>query len=128
MSLWIKVTAKCPNCNCWPQQQEAPQYRVTGYLYRGTEEEEGQVEDGEAGQHVLLLRHGSSVFPMLTVHHHHVDHQAHHRHAEQQAQQEGALPPGHQGFIKSSRNTHFLYSSTLFQVLHEIYFMITILR
>ena len=62
-------------------------------LDRSAEQEEGQVEQGEAGQQVLLLGHGASVLLVLAVHHHHVDHQPHHRQAEHHAEQEGALPP-----------------------------------
>lgn len=65
------------------------------YLNRCAEQEEGQVEEGEAGQQVLLLRHGAPVFFVLTVHHHHVDHEAHHGQAENQAEEERVLPPGH---------------------------------
>lgn len=57
------------------------------YLNRCTKQEEGQIEEGEARQQVLLLRHGASMFLMLTVHHHHVDHEAHDRQAEHKAEQ-----------------------------------------
>lgn len=92
------------------KKNEAPQ---SWYLYGGTEEEEGQVEDREARQQVLLRGHGSSVVFMLTVHHHHVDHQTHHRHTKHQTQQEGALPPRRRrregtDLFKSSHNKCFL--------------------
>ncbi len=67
---------------------------VFPYLHRCTEHKEGQVEEGEAGQQILLLGHGAPVFLVLTVHHHHVDHEAHDRQAENKAEQKGVPPPG----------------------------------
>ena len=64
------------------------------YLHRCTEQEEGQVEEGQAGQQVLLLGHGASMLLVLTVHHHHVDHEAHDGQAKDETEQEGVLPPG----------------------------------
>ena len=69
--------------------------RLFSYLHRCAEQEEGQVEEGQARQQVLLLGHGAPVLAVLTVHHHHVDHEAHDREAEDQAEQEGASPPAH---------------------------------
>lgn len=98
----ISPTYSTPKC--WWQfstkllkrNQRGPSARHVGFpdLHRCTEQEEGQVEEGEAGQHVLLLGHGAPVLLVLTVHHHHVDHEAHDRQAENKAEQKGALPPG----------------------------------
>lgn len=63
------------------------------HLHRGAEQEEGQVEEGEARQQVLLGGHGATVL-LVAVHHHHVDHEAHDGQTEDQAEQEGVFPPG----------------------------------
>lgn len=68
---------------------------VSSHLHRGAEQEKGQVEKGETWQQVLLERHGATtVFLVLTVHHHHVDHESHDGDPENKAEQKGVLPPG----------------------------------
>lgn len=62
------------------------------HLDRGTEQEKDQVEERESRQHILHFCHGSSMFSMMLVHHHHVDHQTHDRDPEQQIQQERLTP------------------------------------
>ncbi len=63
------------------------------YLHRCTEQEEDQVEDGQARQQVVICGHGAPVSLMLSVRHHHVDHEAYDRHAEDKAEQKGVPPP-----------------------------------
>lgn len=65
---------------------------VKWHLDWGTEQEKDQVEERESRQHVWHFRHGSSMFSMLLVHHHHVDHQTHDGDAKQQIEQESLTP------------------------------------
>ncbi len=67
-----------------------------------------QVEDGEAGQEVLLLRHGAVVVLMLIVHHHHVAHQTHYQHID--AEQERLLPSARM-HAHRHKHTHKKYAT-----------------
>lgn len=66
---------------------------VRAHLYRSTEQEEGQVEGREAWDQVLILRHRPPVVLVLTVQHHHVDHETHDGKAKNQADYERIPPP-----------------------------------
>lgn len=70
-------------------------FLVWCYLHRCAEKEEGEVKDRESRKDVLLVGHGAAVLLVLTVHHHHIDHQTHHRNPKHQAEQEGLLPSAH---------------------------------
>lgn len=62
------------------------------YLNRSAEQEKGQVNNGKTREDVLVRRHGASMFLVLTVHHHHVDHQTHHWDPKHKAEQKRMLP------------------------------------
>lgn len=97
------------------ENSEGPGARriVLPYLHGRAEQEEGQVEEGEAGQQVVLLGHGASMLLLLTVHHHHVDHEAHDRQAEDEAEQKGVPPPGRAKMCRVTERRHEKYSFIL---------------
>lgn len=91
-------------------------YCTPSHLDRSTQQEKDQVEERESRQQVLHFWHGSSMFSVLLVHHHHVDHQAHDRNPEQQIKQERLTPTagtGHRVKLRFNTAVNTLYYSSV---------------